>query len=203
MAEIKYHKHYLPLRRPELVERLKAALKPARFEHVLRVEQTALTLAKANHVDLEAASVAALCHDYAKQRPDEDFVRVIKANHLAPELLNYGNAIWHGVVGAELVKAELGVQNEEILNAIRQHTTGAAFMTPLAQVIYMADYIEPGRDFPGVERARELTKKNLAFGVAYQTQQTLTYLTQKGKPVYPKTLATYNAWVPPYRKEIK
>ena len=201
--EIKYQKHYLPLTRIELINRLKEALKPARFNHVLRVEQTAIKLAKKYDVDLEAASVAGLCHDYANQRPDEDFIAVIKAKKLSKELLDYGNAIWHGVVGAELVKDELGVQNEEILDAIREHTTGAAYMTPLAQVLYMADYIEPGRDFPGLEKARQFTETNLGLGVAFQTQATLTYLAENGKPIYPKTLETYNAWVPKYRKELK
>ena len=200
--EIKYQKHYLPLTRIELINRLKEALKPARFNHVLRVEQTAIKLAKKYDVDLEAASVAGLCHDYAKQRPDEDFIAVIKAKKLSKELLDYGNAIWHGVVGAELIKDELGIWDEDILNAVRHHTTGAPVMTKLEQVIYMADYIEPGRDFAGVKKARVITAANLQAGVAYQTKHTLAYLIENGKPVYPKTIDTYNAWVPQYEGEI-
>lgn len=197
-----YQEHLLPLTREQLVARLREALTDSRFHHVLRVEATAIELAKQNQVDVEKASIAGLCHDYAKQRPDQDFIHVIKDKKLNPELLNYGNAIWHGIVGAEMVKDELGVYDEDILNAIRQHTTGAAYMTPLAQITYMADYIEPGRDFPGVEKAREITKRNLQAGVAYQTKQTLSYLIENNQPVYPKTISTYNAWVPQYRKEI-
>ena len=100
VKEIEYQKHYLSLNRAELIARLERALKPSRFKHVLRVEQTAIKLAKQYDVDLEAASVAGLCHDYAKQRPDEDFITVIKAKKLSKELLDYGNAIWHGVVGS-------------------------------------------------------------------------------------------------------
>lgn len=200
--EITYQEHLLPLTRQELVDRLENALTKDRFHHVLRVESTAIQLAKQNDVDIEKASIAGLCHDYAKQRPDEDFIAVIKKKKLNPELLNYGNAIWHGIVGAEMVKDELGVHDEDILNAIRQHTTGAPYMTKLAQITYMADYIEPGRDFPGVEKARNITRKSLAAGVAYQTKQTLAYLVDNNHPVYPKTIDTYNAWVPQYRKEI-
>lgn len=200
--EITYQEHLLPLTRQELVDRLENALTKDRFNHVLRVESTAIQLAKQNDVDIEKASIAGLCHDYAKQRPDEDFIAVIKKKKLNPELLNYGNAIWHGIVGAEMVKDELGVHDEDILNAIRQHTTGAPYMTKLAQITYMADYIEPGRDFPGVEKARNITRKSLAAGVAYQTKQTLAYLVDNNHPVYPKTIDTYNAWVPQYRKEI-
>ncbi|WP_251547989.1 bis(5'-nucleosyl)-tetraphosphatase (symmetrical) YqeK [Limosilactobacillus caecicola] len=199
--ELEYQEHLLPLTREELVARLREALSPKRFAHVCRVEQTAIQLAEQNGVDVEKASIAGLCHDYAKQRPDQDFIDVIHAKQMDPDLLNYGNAIWHGVVGAEMIKDELGVGDEDILNAIRQHTVGSNYMTKLAQIVYMADYIEPGRDFPGVEAARQITAQDLGAGVAYQTQHTLEYLIHKGQPVYPQTLVTYNAWVPKYQKE--
>lgn len=201
-SELIYTKNYIPLTRAELVTRLKAALREKRFHHVLRVEATAIKLAKQNGVDIEKASIAGLCHDYAKQRPDEDFINEIKQKGLDADLLNYGNAIWHGVVGAELIKDELGIWDEDILNAVRHHTTGAPVMTKLEQVIYMADYIEPGRDFNGVEKARLITAANLQAGVAYQTKHTLAYLIANDKPVYPKTIETYNAWVPQYKGEI-
>ncbi len=200
--ELVYNKSYIPMTRSELIDRLKKALKDKRFQHVLRVEETAIKLAEQYGVDVEKASIAGLCHDYAKQRPDEDFIAEIKKKRLNPLLLDYGNAIWHGVVGAELIKDELGIWDEDILNAVRHHTTGAPVMTKLEQVIYMADYIEPGRDFTGVKKARVITAANLQAGVAYQTKHTLAYLIENGKPVYPKTIDTYNAWVPQYEGEI-
>ena len=200
--ELVYNKSYISMTRSELIDRLKRALKDKRFQHVLRVEETAIELAAQYGVDIEKASIAGLCHDYAKQRPDEDFIAEIKKKGLNPLLLDYGNAIWHGVVGAELIKDELGIWDEDILNAVRHHTTGAPVMTKLEQVIYMADYIEPGRDFEGVKKARVITAANLQAGVAYQTKHTLAYLIENGKPVYPKTIDTYNAWVPQYEGEI-
>ena len=200
--ELVYNKNYIPMTRSELIDRLKKALKDKRFQHVLRVEETAIKLAEQYGVDVEKASIAGLCHDYAKQRSDEDFIAEIKKKRLNPLLLDYGNAIWHGVVGAELIKDELGIWDEDILNAVRHHTTGAPVMTKLEQVIYMADYIEPGRDFTGVKKARVITAANLQAGVAYQTKHTLAYLIENGKPVYPKTIDTYNAWVPQYEGEI-
>lgn len=200
--ELVYNKSYIPMTWSELIDRLKKALKDKRFQHVLRVEETAIKLAEQYGVDVEKASIAGLCHDYAKQRSDEDFIAEIKKKRLNPLLLDYGNAIWHGVVGAELIKDELGIWDEDILNAVRHHTTGAPVMTKLEQVIYMADYIEPGRDFTGVKKARVITAANLQAGVAYQTKHTLAYLIENGKPVYPKTIDTYNAWVPQYEGEI-
>lgn len=199
---IEYHEHLIPLTRDQLLEKLDQALSAGRFAHVQRVEKVAMKLAKRYDVDVEAASIAGLCHDYAKQRPDKDFIAKIKEKKLDPELLNYGNAIWHGVVGAEMVKDELGVQSEDILNAIRQHTVGGCYMTKLAQIIYMADYIEPARDFAGVDQARKLCQQDLGAAVAYQTKHTLEYLIDNNQPVYPQTLLTYNAWVPKYRKDL-
>lgn len=200
MAEMTYTEHLFPGTREELLAKIEKQLKPKRFQHVLRVEQTAIQLAQANQVDLEKASIAGLTHDYAKQRPDEDFIQAIHDYAMDPALLTYGNAIWHGVVGAEFVKRELGVMDEDILNAVRHHTTGAVYMTKLEQIVYMADFIEPARDFPGVDRARELTAQDLGRGVAYQAQHTLAYLVAKNQPVYPKSIETYNAWIRRYPK---
>lgn len=198
MAEMTYTEHLFPGTREELLVKIEKQLKPKRFQHVLRVEQTAIQLARANQVDLEKASIAGLTHDYAKQRPDEDFIQAIHDYAMDPALLTYGNAIWHGVVGAEFVKRELGIMDEDILNAVRHHTTGAVYMTKLEQIVYMADFIEPAHDFPGVDRARELTAQDLGRGVAYQAQHTLAYLVAKNQPVYPKSIETYNAWIRRY-----
>ena len=194
--QLTYHNQIVPYSRDELVAKLKNALTDSRFQHVLRVEQTAMDLAERNGVDVEKASIGGLVHDYAKQRPDKDFIEAIKTYHLDPELLNYGNAIWHGVVGWLFVKTELQITDIDILNAVRYHTVGHQFMTPLEQIVYMADYIEPGRNFPGVDQARKITFDNLQAGVAYQTKQTLSYLVAHNKPVFPQTIVTYNSWVP-------
>ncbi|KRK97926.1 metal dependent phosphohydrolase [Secundilactobacillus odoratitofui DSM 19909 = JCM 15043] len=193
---ITYSGRYTTLSRDQLLEKLEQQLKPSRFEHVKRVEQTAITLARQYGVDVEKASIAGLVHDYAKQRPDDDFKAAIQKYQLDADLLNWNNAIWHGVVGAELIKAELKIYDEEILDAVRYHTTGNRYMTTLAQIIYMADYIEPARDFDGVAQARLLTKQDLSLAVAYQTQHTLAYLLANNQRIYPKTIETYNAWVP-------
>ncbi|MBW1605690.1 bis(5'-nucleosyl)-tetraphosphatase (symmetrical) YqeK [Lactobacillus sp. Sy-1] len=199
-----YHEHIVSYDRAELVKRLDAALRPKRFAHVQRVEQMAIKLARLNGVDEEKASIAGLVHDYAKQRPDEDFIKTIQDYKLDPELLNYGNAVWHGYVGWILIKNELGIQDFDILDAVKYHTIGAPYMSKLAQVVYMADYIEVGRDFPGVDKAREITFANLAEGVAYQTFHTLDFLINRHAAVFPKTIDTFNAWVPTselYRKD--
>ncbi|OJG71377.1 HAD superfamily hydrolase [Enterococcus phoeniculicola] len=177
------------------MQRVQMQMSERRFKHVLGVEETAIALAKKYGASPEKASIAALTHDYAKERPDDEFILVINRDGYDKELLNYGNAIWHGLVGADFVSRELGITDEEILSAIRLHTTGAAQMSLLDKIIYVADYIEPGRTFPGVKEARELALLDLDEAVAFETKHTLEHLLAQEQKIYPKTIETYNYWV--------
>lgn len=178
-----------------LVQQVQMQMSEARFEHVLGVEQSAIALAKRYGCSVEKASIAALTHDYAKERSADEFRFIIENKGFDLNLLRWGNAIWHGFVGAYFVEHELGITDHDILEAIRLHTTGAPQMSLLSKIIYVADYIEPGRDFPGVEEARRLAVLDLNQAVAFETKQTLQYLIGKNVPIYPKTIETYNQWV--------
>ena len=196
MIEIKYSQRYFDLSRTELLTILKGTLSEFRYQHVLRVEQKALELAaKFQYQNLEKVSITALVHDYSKEFTDDKFIKKIKDKALDADLLNWGNMIWHGIVGAEFIHDDLKITDEDILNAVRRHTVGAQYMTLLDKIIYMADYIEDGRDFPKVNEVREITFKNIDEGVAWQTLNTIKYLLDKKVPIYPQTLSTYNKWV--------
>ncbi|WP_449449962.1 bis(5'-nucleosyl)-tetraphosphatase (symmetrical) YqeK [Streptococcus suis] len=181
--------------RQALLEKIRVAMKPARFQHVLGVEQAALVLADQYGCDPKKASLAALLHDYAKEVEDQVFLDLIAKYDLDKDLLNWDNNIWHGVVGAYKIAEDFGLKDEEIFQAIQRHTIGAGQMTLLDKVLYVADYIEPNRDFPGVDEARRIAKESLDKAVAYETAQTISYLAKKGIPIYPKTLETYNGYV--------
>lgn len=190
-----YSNEYTAYSRENLMQKIQMRMSEQRFKHVLGVEETAVALAKKYGVSPEKASIAALTHDYAKERPDEEFKMVIVRDGFDPELLNYNNAIWHGLVGASFVERELGITDAEILHAIRVHTTGAAKMSLLDKIIYVADYIEPGRDFPGVQDARAIAWADLDEAVAFETKHTLAHLLAQEQQIYPKTIETYNYWV--------
>ncbi len=192
---VEYKKHYYAGSRKELIAKVKEQVSEKRFKHILGVEQAALELARANDYELEKASVAALVHDYAKERSDSEFKALIVQTGLEQDLLNWNNFIWHGVVGAEIIKKELKITDEEILNAVRRHTVGAKEMTMLDQIVYVADYIEPGRDFPGVDQARQLAAESLRAAVEFETKHTLLYLMNNDKTIYPAAILTYNAYV--------
>lgn len=193
--KIQYSEDIVPYSRDELIEKVRRKMSNKRFQHVLRVEDMSLILARKNNESLEKASIAALVHDYGKERPNEDYIELIKDQYLDANLLKYGNAIWHGLLGSYFIKKELQITDEEILQAVRVHTTGAAEMSRLDCILYVADYVEVGRQFSEVDKAREIAMNNLDEAVSFETEQTLLYLIQKKALVYPKTLETYNAWV--------
>jgi predicted HD superfamily hydrolase involved in NAD metabolism len=190
-----YSQSYTAYSREMLLQKVQMRMSEQRFKHVLGVEEAAVALAEKYGASPEKASIAALTHDYAKERPDDEFIMVIQRDGYDPDLLNYGNAIWHGLVGASFVERELGITDEEILQAIRVHTTGAAEMSLLDKIVYVADYIEPGRKFPGVKDAREIAMSNLDDAVAFETKHTLLHLLENEQQIYPKTIETYNHWV--------
>ncbi|MFO8069080.1 MAG: bis(5'-nucleosyl)-tetraphosphatase (symmetrical) YqeK [Alkalibacterium sp.] len=190
-----YQNDFISLSRKELVKIMKDAMSQRRYRHVLRVEKTAIELAEKYNIDKEKVSIAALAHDYAKEKPDEEMRDLIISENLELDMLQFGSNIWHGPIGAVLMKNEYQLEDEDILEAIKYHTIGSPTMGEIAQIIYVADYIEPNRLHKGVDKARKLAEKDLSATVAYITRQTLKHLIDRKNKIYPKAVETYNAWV--------
>lgn len=189
---IEQFRPYCDLTREELLQRVHAQMSDKRYEHVLRVEAKILELAPLYDVDLIQASLAALTHDYAKERPVPELQAVARTSHLDPSFYDEGSEILHGPVGAELIAQELGITNTTIRDAIREHTIGGLTMTPLSKCLFVADAIEDGRAYPGVEEARRIAAQDIDAAVLYLVKHTLTYLIDKGVKIYPGTLTVYN-----------
>ncbi|MCO6528007.1 MAG: bis(5'-nucleosyl)-tetraphosphatase (symmetrical) YqeK [Lactobacillus sp.] len=194
MSDLFFKNTYSPLSSNEIITKEKNNMDQSRFNHCVRVSETARKLAKLNHYDENKAALTGFIHDYAKQVPADEFRKVIKEQQMDHDLLNWGPAIWHGMVGAYFVQRDLKIIDMEILNAIKRHTTADVEMTLLDKIVFMADYIEPGRTFAGVEEAQEVTCNNLDSGVAYQLAHTLEFLIKKRDKIYPRTLDAYNVW---------
>lgn len=195
LTNFNYDKIKHGLDREALVNQMKNQMSDFRFTHCLRVEQVSRDLAVKYGADVDKAGLAGLLHDYAKERSDEEFIDEIKSKHLDPELLNYNNAIWHGIVGAEIIKDELGIADEDVLNAIRRHTVGSTNMTQVDKCVFVADFIEPKRDFPGIEAARKYADKSLDSAVAYELKHSIAHLVDKNREIYPATFDSYNYWI--------
>lgn len=168
-------------------------LSPERFRHVLGVVGTSLELAGRYGVDPEKARIAALLHDVAKEYSRE---RLLKAaldfGIVLSELELRATALIHAPVGAEMARREFGVDDPDILAAIRYHTTGRAGMSPLEKVVFLADYIEPGRSFPGVDEVRNAALASLDEAVLLALDQSLVYLITRGRLIHPDALAARN-----------
>ncbi|URZ87361.1 bis(5'-nucleosyl)-tetraphosphatase (symmetrical) YqeK [Floricoccus penangensis] len=185
----------LGLTREKLLKKVKSQMSKKRYEHVLAVEEQAIKLAKIHGVDEYKAGLAGLLHDYAKELPTEDFKRLIIEYGLDRDLLSWGNNVLHGMVGIYKIQEDIGLKDEEILHAIKVHTVGCPEMSDLDKVVYVADYIEPHRDFPGVNKARKLAKEDLDEAVAYETRGTVKHLIDREIKIYPQTLETYNYYI--------
>ena len=196
------YESYISMSREALLAKMETVMPEKRLRHCLGVEKAARELAERFGLDVEKAGLAGLLHDYAKKVSDEEFLSLIDKYQLDPDLKNWGNKVWHGMVGIYKIQEDLGIEDAEILRAIEVHTVGSGTMSELDKVVYVADYIEHNRDFPGVDKARELAQQSLNQAVAYETARTVEHLAHKGMPIYPQTLETYNAFVG-YLKEIE
>ncbi|WP_085508932.1 bis(5'-nucleosyl)-tetraphosphatase (symmetrical) YqeK [Thalassobacillus devorans] len=183
----------MKLDRDRAIELVRASLKQERYEHTLRVTDTALELAASYGADQKKTELAAILHDYAKYRDKDELRRWINTESRLPkDLLDYHHELWHGPVGAVLLNKEAGLEDGEVASAIACHTTGKANMNTLEKVVFLADYIEPGRKFPGVEEVRKTAKEDLDKACLQAAQNTIFFLMSKGQKVYPDTLHNYN-----------
>ncbi|MBN1047613.1 bis(5'-nucleosyl)-tetraphosphatase (symmetrical) YqeK [Clostridium botulinum] len=145
---------------------LKENLNSNRYNHTLGVVETARKLAEVNKISIEKAEIAALAHDVAKNLSLQKMQSIIEKNNI--ELTNTekeNSNLWHSIIAPIEARNKLKINDEDILDAVRWHTTGKENMSILTKIIYIADMIEPGRDFPGVEKIRQTTFENLDEGV--------------------------------------
>ncbi|WP_217594849.1 bis(5'-nucleosyl)-tetraphosphatase (symmetrical) YqeK [Cohnella sp. GbtcB17] len=178
-----------------LIEAVKRQMPEKRYRHVAGVVDTAFVLAQRFGGDPDKAWLAALLHDYAKAWPTDRMERIIREQGLPPELLAYDKELWHAHVGAWAVRDELGIEDEEVLDAVRYHTSGRENMTLLDRIVCLADYMEPSRAFPGVERIRKLAETNLNEALVAGFDSTIVHLLEKGKMIFPLTVLARNALV--------
>lgn len=191
---MEYRQQWVNVTRQTLCQVVEAAVSPSRFQHILRVEETALALAEHYGIDLEQVSIAALAHDLCKDMPVAEQQRLATAYWNYPGLVHEPSAILHGFAAAQTLKEMYQCETQTILDAVAGHTIGWYEMSDVAKVVYIADYIEPERHFPGVDQARQLAWVSLEEAMWYKMQQTLMYLVQRRQPLFTGAVEIYNAW---------
>lgn len=178
----------------QMKEELKKRLKPSRFRHSLGVEETAVFLADRFGVDEEQARVAGLLHDCAREFRNEDMVKEAEKRGIAiGEVERSMPLLLHADIGAQRVREIYGVDDKDVSQAIARHTVGGPQMTKLDKIIWYADMIEPGRDFPGVDELRKLAKtasldEMLLAGLSHS----IIFVVKKGHLVHPATVLARN-----------
>ena len=168
-------------------------LKHKRIPHVLGTEQEAIRLAERYGADVEKARVGALLHDCTKKLDMEAQLALCRHYGIQlDELEQKALKLLHAKTGAAIARDVFGV-DEEIYSAILWHTTGHANMTLLEKILYLADYIEPSRDFPGVDKLRAVCYKNLDAGLLMGLEMTIGEMNAMGNPVHHATIEARDA----------
>ena len=156
--------------------------KPARREHSYRVALMAVARARSVGVAEGKALIASALHDCAKYVP---LSSPLLEDFTPPE--NVPPPVMHQYTGAYLARHAFGIEDEEVLDAIRYHTSGRAGMPALSKLVFLADMLEAGRDFAGVDRLRALFWSDLDVCFYQALKEQVDYLHATGKPVYPLT----------------
>lgn len=178
--------------RDELIQAVSSQMPAKRWEHTKGVMETAVILAERFGADPVKAELAAILHDVAKYWPVQKLQQMMVEHALSEELLRYDKQLWHAEVGAFVAEHEYGVTDTEVLNAIRYHTSGRVGMTLLDKVVCLADYMEPGRDFPGVNNIRELANHSLEEALAAGFDSTIGHLLSRRQIIFPLTVLARN-----------
>ena len=191
-AQIIRKNHYNAL--PELTwlrERAFACLKPSRIAHVAGCESEAVLLAMRCGENADAAAETAILHDITKRLTREEHLLLCEKYGIICDKSELENEkLLHAVTGAALSKDMFGI-SDEIYSAIRYHTTGKPDMTLLEKIIYLADYIEPTRDFEGVEALREAVYEDIDKGLSLAFEMSLAEVRSYGIEPHKNTVEAY------------
>lgn len=180
-------------RNEEFVEEIKKRLSEYRFYHSLNVANEAKRLAKKYGADEDKAFTAGLIHDIMKDTDYEAQRELIEkySHKMTPtELAN--PKIWHAMSGEVFLRHKLNVKDEDILSAVRYHTTARDNMSLLEKVLYIADYTSAERNYPDVDVIREKAERSLEEAMLYGLQFTIKENVEAGAVVHPDSILAYN-----------
>lgn len=174
-----------------LSERVRAHLGQShRYAHTVRVARCADVLAQRHGLDGHAARTAGMLHDLARLYSAERLIAECEARAMSIDAFERAHPIvLHARLGAAIARESFGIRDAAVLSAIEKHTLGAAAMQPLDCVLYLADGLEPKRNFARREALWELAQRDLAAATAALLRATVAWMTDKGMEVAPQTLA--------------
>lgn len=185
-------------------EYLKANLSKKRYNHSLNVAQSAVELAKLYGEDEDKALIAGLLHDVAKELPAERQLEYVKQSELSvDEVETKAHALFHAIAGAEIAMRVFGIDDMDIILAIRWHTVAAGDMSRLAAIVYLADLISADRDYKDLKRMRKLAVSGLEKAMYEALKFSVGDSVEKGNTIPVSTIMAYNRFLNETNKKEK
>ena len=177
----------------EYKELLEKRLNKGRYYHSLCVADEAKRLAEKYGGNEEKCYLAGLLHDITKNASYEEHLSIFKDNNITLSQIEMSaEKLWHAVSGALYIKNNLNINDTEILDAVRYHTTAKADMSLTAKILYLADFTSKDRNYPDVNIIRNLVDKSLDEAFIYALKYSIIDLTERSKAIHPDTIAAFN-----------
>lgn len=172
---------------------IKPRMSETRYEHSINVASEAVKLAELYGADKDKAEIAGILHDVTKETPNEEQLQIMEKNGIILSKLQLSSPkLWHSLSGAAYINGELGIEDEDILNAVRYHTSGRAGMSTLEKIIFVADFTSAERDYDGIETIREKSRRSLEEAMHFGLSFTLVDLVKRGRAIDPNAVECYN-----------
>lgn len=172
---------------------IKPMMSEKRYNHCVNVAKEAVHLAKKYGADEKKAAIAGILHDITKEMDKEEQLQIIlDSGIILDNVQKNAPKLWHGLTGSLYIKKNLGVEDEDVLNAIRYHTTGRAGMSLLEKVIFVADFTSEERTYKGVETMRKKSRKSLEEAMLFGFKFTFTDLSERELAIHPDEIYCYN-----------
>jgi predicted HD superfamily hydrolase involved in NAD metabolism len=177
----------------EIKRWIKGNISPKRYMHVQGVAAISRKLAIRYHLPTEKAELAGWLHDCAKELSKEEMMDWIKKSPFRlDDVEKKLPALWHPHAGAGMALKKWKIKDVQILDAVRCHTLGSPAMSPLAQIVFVGDFAEPGRIFKGVSKVRSIAFRNLNDAILMKCAMTISYLLSQNMKVHGRLVETWN-----------
>lgn len=198
-------KNNILISREDIIKDLQETISDKRLRHILGVEETAIKLSQIYNVSSYKAMLAALLHDYAKEFTIEDVLFIAEKNKYSlDELERESTDLSHSKIGALIAKQKYNINDEDVLNAIKYHTTGRENMSMLEKIIFISDAIEPSRNYRKVDEIRNMAFLDIDKAILLNINNTINFLISTNKCIHPDTILCRNDFIKRgiYEKDI-
>ena len=176
-----------------IYDSLKEDIGPYRYNHSIGVMNTSIELAKHYGCSIEKAALAGLLHDCGKLQGEINLLKMADDfDIILDNVMKKNKELIHGPLGEALAKRKYHVIDKDVLNAIRFHTTGRENMSILEKIVYLADVIEPSRNFDGIEKIREMAYEDIDTSILYAIDSTVKFIIQRGNLIHLDTIKARN-----------